>query len=152
MMRERSRVLLVFVACASSHARAWRPKRKGSTSTDKTSTKQRAQKMFKEAKEVMYACSAVAFDLLYSKTLTLLHAHELEFSRTRALLHNESMHYCMHTSSSSVELAHCCIVKVHMYVSSKQHKLLHYYTHLHYRLWTGLCLIYRGRLYWKRML
>jgi hypothetical protein len=62
--------------------------------------------MFKEAKEVMYACSAVEFDLLCSKSLTLLHAHELKFSRTRALLHSESSHVRELKAAQTLTLLH----------------------------------------------
>jgi hypothetical protein len=69
-MKERQKprlLLLLVVACASSRARAWRPKRKASTGTDKASnkvsTKQRAQKMAQEAKEVNSACSKPALTI-----------------------------------------------------------------------------------------
>eukprot|EP00953_Heterococcus_sp_UTEX-ZZ885_P012912 7378-Heterococcus_DN1.PRE.2 len=80
-MKERQKprlLLLLVVACASSRARAWRPKRKASTGTDKApnkvSTKQRAQKMAQEAKEVNSACSKSA--------PAIMHAHEQTSRRT----------------------------------------------------------------------
>eukprot|EP00953_Heterococcus_sp_UTEX-ZZ885_P040353 20635-Heterococcus_DN1.PRE.7 len=88
-MKERQKprlLLLLVVACASSRARAWRPKRKASTGTDKApnkvSTKQRAQKMAQEAKEVNSACSKSA--------PATLHAHKQTSRRTLNVVHNGS--------------------------------------------------------------